>query len=134
VAGDPTYLYPGSDGIARGIIATPSAGPHLAWVGGSLHGSLTLAVDAEIAGEATYHLNNFGQYIPLGELDLEAGEHAAAIGYEHNPLAPGGGGGADAIGPLVLARDDINGTVRYVPAARAGELCGKRWDWIEAIG
>ena len=62
------------------------------------------------------------------------GEHAAALGYEHNPIAPGGGEGAAAVGPLVLARDDINAPVRYFPAARADELCGKRWDWIEAIG
>ena len=134
VAGDPYYLYPSSDGIARGNIATPSGGRHLAWVGGTLYGTMTLAVDGRIAGDAEYHLNNYAQYIPLGPVDLPAGEHTAAIGYEHNPIAPGGGEGAAAVGPLILARDDIDAPVRYFPAERAEELCGKRWDWIEAIG
>ena len=134
IPGDPNYLYPGSDGIARGAITTPTGGRHLAWVGGTLHGTMTLAVDARIVGAAEYHLNNFGQYIPLGAIDVGPGEHVAALGYEYNPIAPGGGEGGDAVGPLVLARDDIDAAVRYVPAARAEDLCGERWDWIEAIG
>lgn len=134
VAGDEVYLYPETDGIARGVLETPAGGELLAWVGGSLRGTLTLAVDAQIAGAAGPHLNNFGQYVQVGGVDLGRGQHAVALGFEENPVAPGGGGNAAAVGPLILARDDIDSPVRYFPAARAEELCGKRWDWVEAIG
>ena len=39
-----------------------------------------------------------------------------------------------SVGPLVFSSvGSADETVSYLPASRAGELCGRRLDWIEAV-
>ena len=65
---------------------------------------------------------------------LEPGEHEVTLRYDGADLHPGSGGQPLPIGPLVFSRvEAADSEVTEVPAARADELCGQRWDWIEAL-
>jgi hypothetical protein len=80
-------------------------------------------------------LNNEEQYVRLSAARLTAGEHDVAVTFHGSDLHPGSGGAPDPIGPLVLSSQDSADTrVTYIAPADAQELCGKPWDWIEALG
>ena len=50
-------------------------------------------------------------------------------------LHPGSGGAPSPIGPLAPSRQDMADTrVVHFPPGEATQLCGKPWDWIEALG
>jgi hypothetical protein len=60
--------------------------------------------------------------------------HDVTLRYGGADLHPGSGGQPLPFGPLVFSRVEAADTeITYLPASRADELCGRRWDWIEAI-
>jgi hypothetical protein len=84
-------------------------------------------------GGVRHQLNHAGQFVPLGNVALDAGPHAVTLRYEESSLRPGSGGTPFPLGPLALARDTINSPVLRVPSQRARDLCGKTLDWVEAL-
>jgi hypothetical protein len=105
------------------------------WLRGSLRSRVELVVDGEPAGEVRHQLNNRGQYVQLGSTALDRGRHRIELRFGGADLHPGSAGDAGIVGPLALsAADPASARLVRVPAAAAGRLCGRRWDWIEVAG
>jgi hypothetical protein len=69
---------------------------------------------------------------------LAAGVHLVRLVYGDAALYPGSGGpgaaGPDlSVGPLALGRRTGELPVTYFPPTRARLICGKPWDWVEAL-
>lgn len=120
----------------RGPFRVPRAGEYSAWLGGSARGSVALDVDGERVGEVRHELNEEGGYIELGEAELTAGPHQAKLHFGGADLHPGSGGfPRPVVGPLIFVpAGEEAGELVSVPVSEPGRLCGKPWDWIEAIG
>ena len=118
-----------------GTLALPRAGRYAAWLLGSVRGSVELWVDGRKVGEARHQLENEGGFIELGEPRLSAGSHEVELRFGAADLHPGSGGfPRPGTGPLLFspAGDPAGGLVT-VPVAESRRLCGKPWDWIEAV-
>jgi len=131
---DPNIVVPTGRGTLEAEVNLTTTGRYLLWLGGSFRGQLELAVDGTVVGSARDQLNTFGEYTPLGEVRLPAGVHRLSLRYGGADLHPGSGGGAFPFGPLVLSRGDADRPVTYVRPGNARVLCGKRLDWVEAVG
>jgi hypothetical protein len=127
------YLYPTSGGRIDFDVTVPTAARYAVWVGGSFRGELSATVDGRRTGSRRHVLNNTGQYARFGSLPLSPGRHRVTLRYGGPDAHPGSGGLPFALGPVVL---EPEGAVRMisVPAARAASLCGRRLDWVEALG
>jgi hypothetical protein len=123
------YVYPKGDGRLQLPVMAPRPGRYRAWVGGEARGRLELRVDGRRVGATERELNRPAQYLYLGQVDLGAGPHVAELRASVPPLAPGVGGAAGALGPLVLEPLQAQ---RLVSASGAGAraLCGRSLDWI----
>ena len=100
-----------------------------------MRGEVELLVDGEPVGSARHSLNNAGQFVGLGAVPLEPGVHDVTLRYGGPDLHPGSGGQPLPFGPLVFSRlEAADAEVTYVRAGDAERLCGRRWDWIEAVG
>ncbi len=106
-------------------------GTYTAWLLGGVRGEATLFADGMKVGSARHQLNHEGGYVELGEVELPAGETELRLELGGTDLHPGSGGPRPDTGPLVL-EPDVPAPVRRVAAQDARELCGRRWDWIEA--
>jgi hypothetical protein len=105
-----------------------------AWVLGSVRGSARLLDGEEEIVEVRHQLNHEGGYVGLGGVELGAGPHELRLELGQADLHPGSAGARADIGPLVLVREaEPSPRVAGLPARRAPELCGRRWDWIEAV-
>ena len=112
----------------------PRPGDYDIWLGGSVRPQVDVEVDGKPVGSIREQLNNLGEYVLLGTDRLSPGRHMATIRFHGSDLHPGSGGPAEPIGPLSLSPQDPADTrITYVPARRARALCGRRWDWIEAL-
>jgi hypothetical protein len=120
----------------QGPFEVPRAGRYTAWLGGSVRGSIELFVDGQKVGDARHELEAEGSFIELGEAKLGAGHHEAELRFGGADLHPGSGGfPRPPTGPLLFApAGEESGELTSVPVDEASSLCGKRWDWIEAIG
>ncbi len=132
-AGSPD-LIPRGPGTARLELRVPATGRYGLYLQGSIRNRLDLLVDGEEIGWVENQLNEVRQFLYFGAAQLRAGAHEIALVYDGQTLAPGSGGPAEPIGPLVLspaADEDL--AVRELPVSRAGELCGRHLDWVEAL-
>jgi hypothetical protein len=129
----PGSLVPTGSAVLRAGFELQRATNVPVWVRGSTRGRLAVSIDSRPVGSVRHRINFFGQYIEFGSLPLAAGRHEIELDYGGPDLHPGSGGPPFELTPIVLgtAAGDAGDLVR-VPAARAGSLCGKRWDWIEA--
>jgi hypothetical protein len=120
----------------QGILQIPRAGEYEAWLGGSVRGSVELLVDGHPIGEARQQLENDGGFIGLGRARLGRGRHEAQLRFGGADLHPGSGGfPRPETDPLLFTPvGTVAGRFVSVPIEDARRLCGKRWDWIEAIG
>jgi hypothetical protein len=113
-----------------------SSGSYDVWLGGSFLSRLSLSIDGRSLAARRHELNWPGQYSPMGEVDLTAGTHRVTVTYKGPDLHPGSGGEPPfGAGPIVLSRvtsEDLR--VTHVSPARWRSLCGKSFDWIEALG
>jgi hypothetical protein len=130
---EPGAVYPDGGGTAEIEVAIPAPGRYAVWVKGAFHGRLDVAVDGRSVGSGRHDLSHAGQYVPLGDTELAAGRHAVTLRYEGDDLHPGSGGRPFALGPLVFGRDTADRPIDYVAPRRAGSLCGRSLDWIEAV-
>ena len=130
---NPGVVYPQTSGTTAMRVRVQTRGSYGLWLGGSFRGEVELSVDGKAVGELRHALNNSGQYVELGTVDLAAGDHRVELRYSAGDLHPGSGGGAFGMGPLVLSRDPDPERVTYTPPAQARKLCGQRFDWLEAL-
>jgi hypothetical protein len=127
-------LVPGGSGTVQASVHLPTSGRYGVWVGGAFRDRLETIVDGRRIGSTRNQLNTTGQYTQLGEATLRAGAHTVTLKYDGPDLHPGSGGAQFGMGPLVLSTKTAALPVRYVKPADARSLCGKRLDWIEALG
>ena len=113
-------------------VRVPRRATYEIWLGGSVRSGAQLFVDGQPAGEVRHELNNEGQYVRLGEAELDPGVHEVEVRIAGPDLHPGSAGQGGDLGPLSLSSTDPAQTrLVSVPASRARSLCGRRWDWIE---
>ena len=119
-----------------GTLTVPRAGSYRAWLKGSVRGSVALYVDGGKVGEARQQLENDGGFVELGEARLGAGRHEVELRFGGADLHPGSGGfPRPETGPLLFSpAGDEAGALVSVPVAESSRLCGRPWDWIEAVG
>jgi hypothetical protein len=102
------------------------------FVRGSFRGRLRVAVDGHRVGSERHRLSHAGQYEPLGTVRLAAGRHGVQVDYATGVLSPGTGGPEASLGPLYFAPRSER-QVEQVSPSRAGSLCDKSLDWVEAV-
>jgi len=119
----------------EGPFEVPRAGDYSAWLEGSVRGDVELFIDGHKVGEARHQLENIGGFVELGVADLGAGPHTAEIRFGGADLHPGSGGfPRPPTGPLLLTpAGREKGKLVSVPASEYERLCGKPWDWIQAL-
>lgn len=136
-------------GSVKGTVTVPVSGKYTLWTTGSFNRRIELLVDGQpVDAERREQNGIYGAfYLLIGSRELAAGRHSVELRYgEEGALHPGIGGHAALapgfadqprqliFGPLVLRRDDVTAPVTYVASSRAGSLCGRRLDWLEAVG
>jgi hypothetical protein len=119
--------------------ALQTRGAYELWLAGSFVRHLTTTVDRTTIGATHEVLNEAGGWTPLGTVELGPGVHRVMLSYGDAELSPGGGGGGGAgpnfsVGPLEVTPVAGNSTLTYVSPAKARSLCGKPWEWVEALG
>jgi hypothetical protein len=127
-------LVPDGAGTIDASVRAPRRGDYAVWLRGSVRPEVDLLVDGRPVGEVRHELNNAGEYVLLGRALLGAGRHRVTMRFGGADLHPGSGGPSSPIGPLVLSSQDAADTrVSHRRADQASELCGRRWDWVEAV-
>jgi hypothetical protein len=119
-----------------GTLELPRAGKYAAWLLGSVRGSVELWIDGHKSGEARQQLENDGSFVELGESRLSAGTHEVELRFGGADLHPGSGGfPRPPTGPLLFSPGgEAPGALVSVSIEESRRLCGKPWDWIEAVG
>jgi hypothetical protein len=128
---------PNGDTTVAFVVTTP--GRYEVWLGGSFTKRLTTSVDGIQIGSTHEVLNEAGDYTPLGDIRLGVSAHRVTLSYADATLAPGAAGAGAAgpffpAGPVALSPPPGDIPVTYVQPSAARSLCGKPWDWIEALG
>jgi hypothetical protein len=121
-------VVPSGDGTLALTVTAP-AGRYRLWLAGSARGRLTVRVDGRPRGRIERQLQNAGQWLELGEVDLADGAHQVELSVSQPRLAPGAGGGGFPLGPALLQPVAARPLLRD---KRAEELCGRWLDWVEA--
>jgi hypothetical protein len=135
--------YPGAltfrgPGEVTGTFEVDEAQRFQVWLEGSVSRAITVEVDGRPVGQIEDHLNNPGAFLPVGEVELQPGEHDVRIAMGGGGLAPGDAGygvGLRHIGPLVFSpRGNAPREVETIALEDREELCGRRLDWVEVVG
>jgi hypothetical protein len=126
-----TFVPSGSGSLSEEF--TVPGGEYQLWLSGSVFGGLELSIDGDRVASEQGRIDNYGAYEPLGPVALQGGSHQLEVEYEGASLAPGSAVQPWVIGPLVLEEPEQGdlGTVT-VGSAEYRQLCGERWDWVEA--
>jgi hypothetical protein len=118
-------------GLAEGTVDVSRAGRYQMWVAGSQGRTIGVQIDGRTVG-AAQGVNNLGQWLPAGDVTLDAGSHKVALTRAGGDLRPGDGYVGE-LGPLVLQPVGSESTLERVPPEEARRLCGTAWDWIELV-
>jgi hypothetical protein len=129
------YATPTETAAAAGQFTVPREGDYEVWLGGSSRGAVQIAVDGKLVADIGPELQHGAGYRALGSARLGPGRHRVDLYYEEqSPLAPGRGGEAFALGPLVFSTDSAaSARIEVVDPSEAGSLCGRQLDWVEAL-
>jgi hypothetical protein len=131
---DPGSVDPRASAGFGARIAVPRTGRYGVWVGGSFAGAIAISVDGRPIGDARHQLEWTGQFVEIGAARLAAGSHRLEIRYTVGGWRPGSDALAPfPLGPLAVAPDDPGRLVSVTPD-RSRRLCGRRLDWVEAVG
>jgi hypothetical protein len=123
----------------EGTLSLPRAGTYVGWLRGlvgytgSIGGRVVLVVDGKPVSEVRNALENEGSYIRFKAVHLDKGVHRVTLRFPGADLHPGSGAIHEA-GTLLFAPATETGGIVSVGIDDAERLCGKPWDWIEAIG
>jgi hypothetical protein len=118
-------------GTAEGTIEVTRPGRYQTWVAGGRGRDLEVEIDGRSVGAAK-GVNNIGQWLPAGEVTVDAGTHEVMLSRAGGNLEPGDGYVGE-LGPLVLQPvGSETELVRFEPS-EAERLCGRAWDWIELV-
>ena len=126
-------LTPSLTGTASARVTVPESGRYMIWLAGDWFGNSSVEVDGRKVGAKRAELNWPGLYTDLGSVELTAGTHIVDLSYDKGGLHPGSGGPPFSFGPLTLGREDVREPVQTVSPLDARSLCGRRFDWIEAV-
>jgi hypothetical protein len=129
---DIAYLH--RAGQLEVAVQVPRPGAYRAWVGNSFRAHLEVLVDGHDLGGARQQINVIGQYTPFGTIPLKAGRHLVALRYSGPDWRPGSGGAPPPTGPVVLSDQTADLPVSVIAPSSARSLCGRRLDWVEALG
>src|SRR5262249_20867377 len=112
--GEGELIYPRDSGTAEGRLESPGGGFTL-WLGGSWRGRVEIFVDGRQVAARDGELDRANQFIEVGSSPLPGGRHQLRLMYEGGGLAPGSGGPAFGLGPLVVAQSTAaDAKVRYL--------------------
>jgi hypothetical protein len=129
------YLQLDSAGVAHVPVSVHQAGTYSVWVGGSMHGPLSITVNGTSVGHVRNVLQYAGEFVPFGSVRLPAGQATLDVDYGGSDLLPGSGGlTPDTIGPFVLERQGPPQGLLEVAPKNARALCGRDLEWIEVLG
>jgi hypothetical protein len=121
-------------GTASARVTAPEAGRYTPWLAGDWFGESSVKVDGREVGAKRAELNWPGLYTDLGSVELGAGPHTVDLTYDTGGLHPGSGGPPFSFGPLTFSGEDSRDPVATFSPSDARALCGRRLDWIEAVG
>jgi hypothetical protein len=124
-------VLPTRSGTLSLDIAVPRSTRYRLWLGGSIRGRLSVAVNASSVGTVSHQLQNAGQWLDVGTADIPAGTQRVSIAVALPSLSPGTGGGGFPLGPLLLQPTSPS---RLLESAAPRALCGRNLDWVEALG
>jgi hypothetical protein len=125
---------PHGSGTLQFDLRLPRSTRYEVWAGGSFLGRISAEIDGKPVGAARHELEWSGQYVDLGRLQLGAGRHMFVLHYSYGGWRPGTHGFAPfPLGPVVVAQADPRAIVTVAPD-QATSLCGRRLDWVEAVG
>ena len=129
---NPYAFTPDGSGSFSEELTTPG-GEYELWLEGAVFGEVKLSIDGREVGSERARIGNVGEYEPLGRVRLPAGTHRLEVEYEGASLWPGSAVQPWEIGALVLEAPEQGdlGTVTVSPGDYR-QLCGRRWDWVEA--
>jgi hypothetical protein len=125
----PDTVIPIVPGELKGTRRT-DGGRFRVWLRGSFGRPTSGYVDGQKVGSA-HEINTPGQWVELGEVELNAGAHRLEVRRPGAGLGPGDSHRGE-LGPLVLEPVSSKSLVT-VPPARAASLCDREWDWIELV-
>jgi hypothetical protein len=129
LAAPPGVVEPRTPGVVEHRVQI-EGGTYDAWIRASTGRALHASVDGRRVGTANA-LNTQGQWQPAGTVKLGPGRHLLRLERPGGGVGPGDGA-KSVLGPLAIVRREPR-ELREVAPARAGELCGRRWDWIEVV-
>jgi hypothetical protein len=113
----------------------PRAGAWDVWLTGEIMPQVEVGVDGRELGTITGEVGgsefNPNTMTPL-PVRLSAGAHQLTIARGGLSLAPGNGGSA-ILHAVFLTPAGAQERLEPTPASRWRSLCGKRFDWIEAV-
>lgn len=135
VGGEGAYVTPNSSGAATGSFSVEESGTYGIWLGGSPRGDVEIKINGETVGSSGPELDHADSYREVGEVELEPGRYEIEFVYdEASPLAPGVGGEAFPLGPmLVSTATAADARIEMLDPSEASSLCGRSLDWIEAL-
>jgi hypothetical protein len=132
---NPGVLVPTtSPGSARALVQVPVEGRYEVWIGSAFRRNLAISVDGKELGDRTHELQLYGEYTKFGERTLSVGAHQVELRYGGADAHPGSGGVPFPFGPLVLGPGTDNVNVSRVGPKQVRRLCGRKLDWVEAVG
>ena len=128
-------VVPAGPGSLTASVSIARTGSYTVWLGGSYRKRLTLVIDGRTVSVARGAINPGSLFAALADnVRLSRGRHLLELRYQDAGLRPGDGGAPFAMGPLALSLTAGAGAVRYVERGQATALCGRRLDWLEAVG
>jgi hypothetical protein len=123
----PGTVVPVSPGEMR-VQRSTEGGRYRVWIRGSFGRPTSAILDGREVG-AAHEINTPGQWVEVGEAELAPGEHEIALVRPDSKLGPGDSWRGE-LGPVALEPERGSRLMTVAPE-RAGELCGRDWDWIE---
>jgi hypothetical protein len=132
---DPDALYLNKAYATDASFRVQRAGSYGIWLGGTFRGLVTATIDGKPVGTGLRDWLDWpNTYVELGTVSLRAGAHRLALDYHGADWRPGSAGTPEfGLGPIAIGIGTADRPVTYVTPARAGTLCGKSLDWLEAV-
>jgi hypothetical protein len=104
-----------------------------------------LRIDGRTVASIRHELTHSNDDYPVAQVNLSGGSHQVALTLGGVDLHPGSGGNeivtsdgshldAFAVGPVLMGTGPDDHPITYVAPSAARSLCGRRLDWVEALG